>query len=151
MWADAGRVQTMLRLSKVYARTLDSQSRIGDDADDRDRHFYVKQALVDVAPGEIRQAWMVDHEEYPFAFEFLNRVRFREVNFGEQSGDGQPITIAGEEANPTGLCAVRRVRDGAAQSQPGQRMAQPHAVLLEAQAAGHHRAGMRVPVSGVRE
>jgi DEAD/DEAH box helicase domain-containing protein len=107
MWADAGRVQTMLRLSKVYARTLDSMSRIGDDADDRERHFYVKQALIDVAPGEIRQAWMVDNEEYPFAFEFLSRVRFREVNFGEQTGDGQPITIAGEEANRPGflLCA----------------------------------------------
>jgi DEAD/DEAH box helicase domain-containing protein len=107
MWADAGRVQTMLRLSKVYARTLDSVSRIGDDTDDRERHFYVRQALVDVAPGEIRQAWMVDNEEYPFAFEFLGRVRFREINFGEQTGDGQPITIAGEEANRPGfvLCA----------------------------------------------
>lgn len=107
MWPDAGRVQTMLRLSKVYARTLDSQSRVGDDADDRERHFYVKQALVDVAPDQVRQAWMVDTEEYPFAFEFLNRVRFREVNFGEQTGDGQPITIAGEEANRPGfsLCA----------------------------------------------
>lgn len=50
---------------------------------------------------------MVDREEYPFAFEFLNRVRFREVNFGEQTGTGQPITIAGEEANRPGfvLCA----------------------------------------------
>jgi DEAD/DEAH box helicase domain-containing protein len=107
MWADAGRVQTMLRLSKVYARTLDSASRIGDDADDRERHFYVRQALVDVAPGEIRQAWMVDNEEYPFAFEFLNRIRFREVNFGEQTGDGQPIEIAGNDVPKPGfiLCA----------------------------------------------
>jgi DEAD/DEAH box helicase domain-containing protein len=107
MWPDAGRVQTMLRLTKVYARTLDSQSRIGDDADDRERHFYVRQALVDVAPSEIRQAWMVDNEEYPFAFEFLDRVRFREINFGEQTGDGQTITIAGEEAIRPGfvLCA----------------------------------------------
>ena len=107
LWADAGRVQTMLRLSKVYARTLDSTSRIGDDADDRERHFYVRQALVDIAPGEIRQAWMVDNEEYPFAFEFLDRVRFREINFGEQTGDGQLLTIAGEESNRPGfvLCA----------------------------------------------
>ena len=103
LWSDSGRVQTILRLSKVYARTLDSMSRIGDDADDRERHFYVRQALVDVAPGSIRQAWMVDNEEYPFAFEFLDRVRFREVNFGEQTGDGQPITIAGEEANRPGF------------------------------------------------
>ena len=107
MWADAGRVQKMLRLTKVYARTLDSTSRIGDDADDRERHFYVRQALVDVAPNEIRQAWMVDNEEYPFAFEFLNRIQFREVNFGEQTGDGQPIEIAGNDLPKPGfiLCA----------------------------------------------
>src|SRR5439155_14224636 len=104
---DGARVQSRLGLRKVDARTRHSMSRSGDDADDRERHFYVRQALVDVAPGEIRQAWMVDIEEYPFAFEFLDRVRFREINFGEQTGDGQPITIAGEEANRPGfvLCA----------------------------------------------
>ena len=59
MWSDAGRVQTMLRLSKVYARTYDSNSRIGDDADDRDRKFYVRQALLDIPPGAVRQAWAV--------------------------------------------------------------------------------------------
>lgn len=107
MWSDAGRVQTMVRLSKVYARTLDSHSRIGDDADDRDRHYYVSQALVDVAPNAVLQAWKIDQEEYPFAFEFLDRIRFREVNFGEQTGDGQPIQIAGNEEPKPGfvLCA----------------------------------------------
>lgn len=103
MWSDAGRVQNMLRLTKVYARTLDSKSRVSDDADDRERHFYVCQALIDVAPNAIRQAWAIENEDYPFAFEFLDRVRFREVNFGEQTGEGQPIQIAGNDVRKPGF------------------------------------------------
>lgn len=107
MWSDAGRVQTMLRLSKVYARTYDSNSRIGDDADDRDRKFYVRQALLDVPPGAVRQAWAVEDDNFPFAFEFLERVQFREVNFGQQTGDGEPIQIAGNDTRKPGfrICA----------------------------------------------
>lgn len=103
MWSDSGRVQNMLRLTKVYARTLESKSRIGDDADDRERHFYVRQALVDVAPNAVRQAWAIESDDYPFAFEFLDRVRFREINFGEQTGEGQPIQIAGNDVRKPGF------------------------------------------------
>jgi len=103
LWSDAGRIQQMLRLTKVFARTLESHSRIGDDADDRERHFYVRRALVDVAPEAVRQAWAIDQDEFPFAFEFVSRVRFREVNFGEQNGDGQPIQIAGDEVRKPGF------------------------------------------------
>jgi len=103
LWSDAGRVQSMLRLTKVYARTLESQSRIGDDADDRERRFFVRQALIDVAPTSVREAWAIEHEELPFAFEFLERVRFREINFGEQTGDGEPMQIAGNDARKPGF------------------------------------------------
>lgn len=103
MWSDAGRVQNMLRLSKVYARTLESKSRIGDDADQRERCFYVRQALVDVSPNAVRQAWAIESNDFPFAFEFLDRVRFREINFGEQTGEGQPIQIAGNEERKPGF------------------------------------------------
>lgn len=103
MWKDNGRVQTMLRLSKVYARSRDSASRIGDDADDRERKFYVRQVLLDVTPQAVRQAWAVDDEGFPFAFEFLERVLFREVNFGQQDGQGQPIQIAGDEQRKPGF------------------------------------------------
>lgn len=103
MWPDAGRVQKMLRLSKVYARTFESRSRISDDADDRDRRFFVRQALVDVSPDAIRQAWAIEDEELPFAFEFVSRIRFREVNFGEQTGEGMPIQIAGNDVRKPGF------------------------------------------------
>jgi DEAD/DEAH box helicase domain-containing protein len=116
MWADAGRVQKMMRLTKVYARTFESRSRIGDDADDRERRFFVRQALVDVAPEAVRQAWAVDDPALPFAFEFVGRIRFREVNFGEQNGEGLPVQIAGNDERKPGfaICpecgAVQRQR-----------------------------------------
>lgn len=103
MWADAGRVQPMLRLTKVYARSTESSSRIGDDADDRERHFYVRQALIDVDPRAVRQAWAVQNDTFPFAFEFIDRVRFREVNFGEQGTGGQSIQIAGNDEAKAGF------------------------------------------------
>ncbi|MEO6923211.1 MAG: DUF1998 domain-containing protein, partial [Bryocella sp.] len=118
MWQDGGRVQKMMRLTKVYARTLESRSRISDDADDRDRRFFVRQALVDVAPDAIRQAWAIDDTELPFAFEFVGRIRFREVNFGEQNGEGLPIQIAGNDVRKPGfvICpecgTVQRTRRG---------------------------------------
>jgi len=103
MWSDGGRVQTMLRLRKVYARTLESRSRIGDDSDNRESRFFVRQMLIDVAPDAIRQAWTLDTQDFPFAFEFANDIRLREVNFGEQSAGGQPLAVAGNDQPKPGF------------------------------------------------
>lgn len=97
MWNDMGRVRDMLRLTKVYARTPDHLARIADDSDERERRFFVRQALVDSPPDAVRQAFAIARSEFPFAFEFLNRVSFREINFGERQPDGAPMTIAGIE------------------------------------------------------
>ena len=103
LWRDSGRVREMLRLTTVFARTLDRDSRIADDADERQRGFYVRQALVDSPPHAVRQAFVIDRPEFPFGFEFLDRVTFREVNFGEQAPDASPMTIAGEELSRPGF------------------------------------------------
>ena len=103
LWRDSGRVREMLRLTTVFARTLDRDSRIADDSDERQRGFYVRQALVDSPPDAVRQAFVIDKPEFPFGFEFLDRVTFREVNFGEQSPDALPMQIAGEELNRPGF------------------------------------------------
>jgi len=102
-WRDTGRVHEMLRLTTVFARTLDRESRIADDSDERTRGFYVRQALVDSPPEAVRQAFAIDKPGFPFGFEFLDRVTFREVNFGEQTADATPMTIAGEELNRPGF------------------------------------------------
>ncbi|TBV05087.1 DEAD/DEAH box helicase [Phytopseudomonas dryadis] len=102
-WRDTGRVHEMLRLTTVFARTLDRESRIADDSDERTRGFYVRQALVDSPPEAVRQAFAIDNPGFPFGFEFLDRVTFREVNFGEQTVDATPMTIAGEERGRPGF------------------------------------------------
>ncbi|MCH1909743.1 DEAD/DEAH box helicase [Stenotrophomonas sp. Y6] len=102
-WRDTGRVHEMLRLTTVFARTLDRESRIADDSDERTRGFYVRQALVDSPPEAVRQAFAIDDPSFPFGFEFLDRVTFREVNFGEQTVDATPMTIAGEELSRPGF------------------------------------------------
>ncbi|MDO4231344.1 MAG: DEAD/DEAH box helicase [Lautropia sp.] len=97
LWRDAGRVHEMLRLTTVFARTSDRESRIGDDADERTRTFHVRQALVDSPPEAVRDAFVIEKPEFPFGFEFLEQVVFREVNFGESSSEGNPLIIAGRE------------------------------------------------------
>ncbi len=97
LWRDGGRVREMLKLTTVFARTLDRESRIADDSDERQRGFYLRQALVDSPPEAVRQAFAIDKPEFPFAFEFLDKVTFREVNFGEQDPNAITMTIAGEE------------------------------------------------------
>lgn len=103
LWRDSGRVHEMLRLTTVFARTLDRDSRIADDSDERQRGFYVRQALVDSPPDAVRQAFVIDEQTFPFGFEFLDRVTFREVNFGEQSSEGMPMEIGGKELSRPGF------------------------------------------------
>lgn len=103
LWKDNGRIHEMLRLTTVFARTLDRDSRIADDSDERQRGFYVRQPLVDSPPDAVRQAFVFDEQQFPFGFEFLDRVSFREVNFGEQSEQGAPMEIGGKELNRPGF------------------------------------------------
>jgi len=103
LWRDSGRVHEMLRLTTVFARTLDRDSRIADDSDERQRGFYVRQALVDSPLDAVRQAFEIEEPTFPFGFEFLDRVTFREVNFGEQSAEGMPMEIGGKELSRPGF------------------------------------------------
>ncbi|MDO5103464.1 MAG: DEAD/DEAH box helicase [Lautropia sp.] len=107
LWPDQGRLRDMLRLEKVLARTLDRNSRIADDSDDRERKFYVRQVLVDAAPEAIRQAYSLPDEKFPFGFEFLDRVTLREVNLGLQDGANQSWALAGQEKLAPGFDICR--------------------------------------------
>lgn len=96
LWTDHGRVRDMLKLVTVFARTLDRDSRIADDSDERQRGFYLRQSLVDSPPDAVRQAFAIANPAFPFGFEFLDRVTFRELNCGESDPNAAPMTIAGE-------------------------------------------------------
>ncbi len=106
-WADGGQKRQMLRMRQVFATTSDRDSRIGDDAEDREPTFYNKQMLVDVNAAHIRKAYRLDCEDLPFGFEFLSRASFREINFGEKGEQGQPLTVAGVNLPRQGFVICR--------------------------------------------
>ncbi len=107
MWADAGQKRLMLRMRQVFAATSDRKSRITDDSDDREPVFYNKQMLVEFDDKHIVDAYKVD-ADFPFGFEFLSKVDFCEINFGEKTEIGDKVSIAGEEMPRKGfsLCRV---------------------------------------------
>ncbi|MBE9045169.1 DEAD/DEAH box helicase [Pleurocapsales cyanobacterium LEGE 10410] len=101
MWSDEGRKRKMVRLRQVMATTGDRKSRIGDDRDDRSPSFFSHQLLADFAPEVREKSYLIDSEEFPFGFEFLSRVNFREINFGQITNQAETVEIAGE-ARPRG-------------------------------------------------
>ena len=102
-WRDSGRVRDMLKLTTVFARTVDRESRISDDSDERKRGFYLREALVDSSPDDVTEGYVVDRPEFPFGFEFLSRVSFREINFGERELHASSMVIAGKDQPRAGF------------------------------------------------
>ncbi len=96
MWSDAGQSVSMVRLRQVMANTSDRDSRIGDDSDDREPVFYTKQLLPDFSPEYVESAYKLDSKTFPFGFEFIRKVDFREVNFGKFSANHEETLIGGE-------------------------------------------------------
>ncbi|MEA1922146.1 MAG: DEAD/DEAH box helicase [Pseudomonadota bacterium] len=106
MWADAGQKRLMLKMRQVFASTPDRKSRISDDSDDRDPLFFNKQMLVEFDESRIMDAYKVD-ADFPFGFDFLEKVDFCEINFGEKTEIGEKVTIAGVEAPRKGFAVCR--------------------------------------------
>lgn len=107
MWSDSGRQFQMIRLKQVFATTPDDRSRISDDRDDRDPKFFVKQMMMDYEPSAVEKAWQLTAQDAFFGYAFLSKSVFREVNFGPQSGEGDPIKVAGEESHRPGFSLCR--------------------------------------------
>ena len=106
MWSDAGQKKSMLRMRQVFASTSDRKSRISDDSDDRDPTFYNKQMLVAFDNKQVMQAFKVD-ADFPFGFDFLSKVDFCEINFGEKNEIGEKSSIAGVEMPRQGFAICR--------------------------------------------
>jgi DEAD/DEAH box helicase domain-containing protein len=53
-------------------------------------------------------AWKLDSTTVPFAFEYLRRASFREMNFGEHSDDAAKFSIAGQLAARQGFVICKR-------------------------------------------
>jgi DEAD/DEAH box helicase domain-containing protein len=107
LWRDSGQKRQMLRLRQVYASTSDRGSRIGDDRDDRVPLFFNRQMLVNFRDADVTAAWKLDTEDMPFGFEFLSRVTFRDINFGERNPYGEQVSIAGMDLPRSGFKLCR--------------------------------------------
>jgi len=107
LFADGGQVRTLIRLTSVFAATPDRESRIVDDSDQREPTFYNTELMAAARPETVRMGWRIDTDDMPLAFDFLSRVDFREINFGQRETEGELVTIAGREAARKGflICA----------------------------------------------
>lgn len=103
MWADSSRTRSMVRLSQVYATTMDRESRISDDSDSRDPVFYNQHILVDIPKEKINESWQIAHKEIPFGFEYVAKATFREINFGPVKNSEETMLVNGTEIESSGF------------------------------------------------
>lgn len=102
MWSDAAQKRTLLRFRQAIANSDDTKVRIDDSVDDREPKFYVRQLMADFEPKDIREAWQIK-TGLPFGFEFVSRVTFRDVNFGELVKPGESFKVADKESSRPGF------------------------------------------------
>lgn len=106
-WADVQQKQSLLKLRQVYARANSRYDRIGDDSDQREPKFFRRQLLIDIDPKNCRNAMRIDNPEVPFGFEFVRSASFREVNFGDQFGEHNNFSVAGQTSVRNGFQICR--------------------------------------------
>lgn len=107
MWGDAAQRRTLLRFRQAIANSNDSEVRIDDSAEDREPKYYVRQLMADFSPGSVREAWQIASDALPFGFEFISRVTFRDVNFGELAKPGEAFKVADKESQRPGFRLCR--------------------------------------------
>lgn len=103
MWSDGGQRHTLLRFRQAIANSNDTDVRIDDSSEDREPKYYVRQLMTGFQPANVREAWQIPTGGTPFGFEFIARVTFRDVNFGELTKPGDAFKVADKEAQRPGF------------------------------------------------
>jgi DEAD/DEAH box helicase domain-containing protein len=103
MWSNVAQSRQLLRFKQAIANSNDTEVRIDDSAEDREPKFYVRQLMSDFEPSDIREAYRLSSTETPFGFEFIERVVFRDVNFGESAKVGDSYPVAGRDRSRPGF------------------------------------------------
>ena len=62
-WNDASLLKPMLRMRQVVTTVSDHKSRIADDKDDRDLHFFSRHMSVDIDAGQMEKAYQLTEIE----------------------------------------------------------------------------------------
>jgi DEAD/DEAH box helicase domain-containing protein len=107
MWADGGQRRALLRFRQAIANSDDTRVRIDDSSEDREPKYYVRQLMADFATDSVREAWRIPTGSTPFGFEFIPRVVFRDVNFGELAKPGDTFQVAGKPSQRPGFRLCR--------------------------------------------
>jgi DEAD/DEAH box helicase domain-containing protein len=107
MFCDDGQKKEILRMKQVLATSDDKSSRLKDDKDQRDVKFFNKQLLINFDKKHIEDAYAITGDETSFGFEFIEKVNFKEVNFGETTLVGNDISIAGKSVPRKGFVICR--------------------------------------------
>jgi DEAD/DEAH box helicase domain-containing protein len=84
-WADIGQVLKLIRMRQVFSNTNIQDSLSGDKSEERDIKFFEKQLLVHFNPQDIEVAYQIRDQEYPFGFEYIRKIKLRDINFGESN------------------------------------------------------------------
>jgi DEAD/DEAH box helicase domain-containing protein len=107
MFCDDGQKKEILRMKQVLATSEDKSSRLKDDKDQRDIKFFNKQLLINFDKKYIEDAYAITGDDVSFGFEFIQKVNFKEVNFGEKTLIGNDISIAGISVPRKGFVICR--------------------------------------------
>ena len=67
----------------------------------------MRQLLADFEAQDIKEAWKLSAADVPFGFEFIARVTFRDVNFGELSKPGDIFKVADQSTARPGFILCR--------------------------------------------
>ncbi len=96
MWSDIGQKRDLIRLRQVFSTTSERDSFSFDESDNREPVFFSKNLFVEVNLEQVQAAYQLQDERYPFGFEFISKVVFREVNFGREALE-ESFHVAGKE------------------------------------------------------
>lgn len=126
MWANISQKRQLLRFKQAIANSNDTEVRIDDSAEDREPKYYFRQMLADFESKDIKEAYRLKAPDMPFGFEFIERVVFRDVNFGEPTKPGEGYAVAGQQKPRPGfkLCKhcgqIQRAPRNAREREQGQ-------------------------------
>ncbi|MEI7910137.1 MAG: DEAD/DEAH box helicase [Verrucomicrobiota bacterium] len=107
MWCNISQKRKLIRLKQAIANSNEAEVQIDDSAEDREPKFHVRQLLTEFSAGDVRVAYKLTSEETPFGFEFIERVLFRDINFGEPTKPGDSYAVAGKQSPRPGFRLCR--------------------------------------------
>lgn len=102
-WQDTSLKQQMLKMRQVFVTAWDKNTRNLDQKDNRDLTSFNKQTSIDYERNAIRKSYSLRAEGATFAFDFIDLITLREVNFGEDRVDSNVIQIGGKSLHGIGF------------------------------------------------